>query len=89
MKMLICLTLLLSAAGCVKQQVSIPALCSGTMDERRDHARALIEDGGPRSAATGAALLGKMRRGCAEQQRPAQVAEAGAADVGSPTVSRL
>ncbi|MHC9235011.1 hypothetical protein ACX9MO_05140 [Pseudooceanicola sp. 502str34] len=66
MKTLICLMLLLSASGCVKPQVSIPALCSGTVDDRREHARALIEDGGPRSAATGAALLGKLARGCNE-----------------------
>lgn len=66
MKTLTSLTLALSVAGCAPSPVSIPALCSATKADRRAHAGALIEDGGPKSAATGAIVLSKFQRGCQE-----------------------
>lgn len=40
------------------------ALCNSTREARQAHAAALIEDGGPKSRATGAVALGQIARGC-------------------------
>lgn len=56
-------TLFLSACGGSQNEM---AVCVGTHDDRRDHAAALIEDGGPVSQASGAVLLSRLKAGCNE-----------------------
>ena len=56
-------TLFLSACGGSQSEM---AVCVGSRDDRRTHAAALIEDGGPVSQASGAALLSKIKAGCSE-----------------------
>lgn len=55
----------LCCAACTASP-SEPAICVGTLADRKGHAAALIEDGGPLSRGTGAVLLTKLRAGCAE-----------------------
>lgn len=45
---------------------SLEALCSVTERDRRDHAAALVKDGGPQSQATGVRVLSKTAAGCGE-----------------------
>jgi len=52
-------------SGCAPSLVSQTALCSGTQQSRNSHAEALLDDGGPKSVATGATLLGQLQAGCA------------------------
>ena len=40
------------------------AICDGTINLRSAHADALLLDGGDRSVATGAALIGALDAGC-------------------------
>lgn len=56
-------TLFLSACD---PSASREALCVGSRDDRRSHAAALIEDGGPVSQASGAVLLSRLKAGCNE-----------------------
>ena len=56
---------MLFSTGC-DPSASREALCAGTKTDRRAHAAALIEDGGPVSQASGAVLLSKMKAGCNE-----------------------
>ena len=44
------------------------ALCIGTEATRVEHAKALLNDGGKVSRATGAILLGQIARGCGSPQ---------------------
>jgi len=60
-----CLTLMLFLSACANS-LSDSAICDGTRAERKAHASALIEDGGPLSQATGAVVLGMVSAGCAE-----------------------
>jgi len=46
--------------------VSAVVVCDGIAAERRDHAAALAEDGGPESVTTGRRLIAKLEAGCAE-----------------------
>jgi len=41
-------------------------LCRGTLDLRKAHAEALVQDNAQLSAVTGAELLGKLKAGCRE-----------------------
>lgn len=41
------------------------AICDGTRTARTEHAKALVDDGGPRSLVTGAALIARIDAGCA------------------------
>ncbi|WP_181418614.1 hypothetical protein [Pseudoroseicyclus aestuarii] len=41
-----------------------PALCAGTEGARRDHAAALLHDGGPSSQRSGLRLLEALEAGC-------------------------
>lgn len=43
------------------------AICDGTRKARADHAAALVEDGGPLSLVTGAALIMQIDAGCARR----------------------
>lgn len=43
---------------------SAPAVCSGTMAARADHAAALAEEGSDRVVVTGARLIGLLDAGC-------------------------
>lgn len=58
-------TLMLFCASC-SASLSDSAICDGTRAERKAHASALIDDGGPLSQATGAVVLGMVSAGCAE-----------------------
>lgn len=50
--------------GCAAGPISQPAVCSGTEALRPAHAGALVEDGGPLSRRTGAALIAAVDAGC-------------------------
>lgn len=50
--------------GCVTGPVSEAAICDGTARLRPSHAAALVEDGGPVSRRTGAALIAAVDAGC-------------------------
>ncbi|QDP55394.1 MAG: hypothetical protein Tp176DCM1853251_78 [Prokaryotic dsDNA virus sp.] len=65
MKALIVVTLALCLIGCAPS-LSDSAICDGTRQDRKSHAGALIEDGGPVSQASGAVLLSRLRAGCSE-----------------------
>lgn len=69
MKVLILLMTLLFLPSCAawqawNQKPLNAALCVGTEATRIEHAKALLNDGGKVSRATGAILLGQMNRGC-------------------------
>ena len=51
-------------SGCATEPSS-NAICDGTKQSRTAHAAALVEDGGPRSLVTGAALIQQIDAGCA------------------------
>ena len=51
-------------SGCATAPSS-NAICDGTKQSRTAHAAALVEDGGPRSLITGAALIQQIDAGCA------------------------
>jgi len=53
-------------AGCVNV-ANQAAVCDGSRAARTNHAAALVQDGGPRSLVTGAALIGVIDAGCADQ----------------------
>ena len=56
------MTLTLAVSSCV---IGNPAaICDGTVRLRDAHADALLLDGGDRSVATGAALIGALDAGC-------------------------
>lgn len=61
-----CLPLMiLLLGGCsVALPVSESALCDWTELSRALHAEALLEDGGPKSVATGATVLGQFDAAC-------------------------
>ena len=46
------------------EQAKTAAICSASERDRTDHARALVQDGGPVSKVTGARLLIGLQRGC-------------------------
>lgn len=53
--------LILAAAGCSPATpTSLDALADATRQLRADHAAALVVDGGPRSVATGQALIATL-----------------------------
>ena len=60
------LTLALFVSGCATSPGSLTALCTATERDRRDHAAALVQDGGPLSQATGVSVLSKTAAGCGE-----------------------
>ena len=66
MKELSLLMLLTLTSGCVSA-ANNAAVCDGSRAARTDHAAALVQDGGPRSLVTGAALIGLIDAGCADQ----------------------
>lgn len=57
------LTMFLTACTNLPNEV---AICDGTQAMRKDHARALLDDGGPKSQETGVRLLVGMKAGCNE-----------------------
>jgi hypothetical protein len=65
-RLFLILAILPLVSGCATYSVSQTALCSGTKQSRDQHAEALLADGGPRSVATGATVLGQIAAGCAE-----------------------
>ena len=54
---------IISTSGCASE-VSQAAICDGSEKLRTDHAAALVEDGGPKSKASGVALIGTIDAGC-------------------------
>lgn len=66
MKALSLLMLLTLTSGCVSA-ANNAAVCDGSRAARTNHAAALVQDGGPRSLVTGAALIGLIDAGCADQ----------------------
>jgi len=58
--------LMLIVTGCTSV-VSKDAVCSGTAQERDDHARALAEAQDPESMATGRNLIAKIDAACEDQ----------------------
>lgn len=59
---------LLLTASCASLQATetakTAAICSASERDRTDHARALVQDGGPVSKVTGARLLVGLQKGC-------------------------
>ena len=53
------------ASGCI-WTIDDAALCDGTRAARDAHSAALLADGGPRSLATGARLIGLVDAGCGD-----------------------
>lgn len=64
MRLFLTLATLTFCASCAGLRIDQTALCSGTKQSRMVHAGALIDDGGPKSRATGATLLGQIEAGC-------------------------
>ncbi|SNT36802.1 hypothetical protein SAMN04488078_11165 [Antarctobacter heliothermus] len=52
------------AIGCAPVAVSEAALCAGLAGPVTTHAKALADDGGPRSVTTGAHLIRLIDAGC-------------------------
>ena len=65
-RLLILMTLTPFLTACANSLPEQTALCTATKADRSTHTRNLIEDGGPKSRASGLVLLGKFQRGCAE-----------------------
>ena len=65
MRYAILASLMIFGAGCTTLP-SDAAICSGTVQMRKDHARALLQDGGEISQRTGERLLTGIKAGCAE-----------------------
>lgn len=65
MQRLMILMMTLSLTGCGVFPSS-PAICEGTLEDRKAHAAALVEDGGPQSRRSGLRLLTRLKAGCAE-----------------------
>ena len=63
------LAILLLGSGCASSLISTNALCNGTRQPRAAHAHALLNDGGPKSIATGATLLGQISAACEARGR--------------------
>lgn len=61
--------LLLPAGSCLNGAAPTPpdekAICDGTKAARKDHAAALVEDGGDASVVTGARLISQIDAACA------------------------
>jgi hypothetical protein len=53
-------------SGCLGA-TSEAALCDGTRNARDAHAKALLEDAGPRSLTTGARLIKLLDTGCGDR----------------------
>ena len=64
LKISIGLMMLALLIGCAAVPVATPALCAGTEALRPAHAGALVDDGGPKSRRTGAALIAAVDAGC-------------------------
>lgn len=65
-------TLMLMLSGCANmptatdEPISGPVLCRETENLRIEHARGLLDDGGPTALATGRALLQTLQAACDE-----------------------
>ena len=66
MRMSVMAILMLIVTGCTNV-VSKDAVCSGTEQERAEHARALAESQEPESMATGRNLIAKIDAACEYQ----------------------
>ena len=64
MRLFSTLAILTLVSACAESSASTNALCQGTKQSQKAHGESLLIDGGPKSVATGATLLGQLKVGC-------------------------